>query len=120
MGRTELAALRLREVRAPIAGRVIEQQAALGGAVGPETRLFTVADLGTVWVEMAVPTGDLPYVKEVQPVAVSGAEGERGEGKIAFVSPVIDPETRAARAVARLAAIFRLGAVGESGIRLNR
>ena len=46
-GRTELATLRLREVRAPIAGRVIEQQAALGAAVGPETKLFTVADLGT-------------------------------------------------------------------------
>jgi cobalt-zinc-cadmium efflux system membrane fusion protein len=102
-GRTELATLRLREVRAPIAGRVIEQQATLGAAVGPDAKLFTVADLGTVWVEMAVPPGDLPYVKEGQTVAVSGAGGEQGEGKIVFVSPVIDAETRAARAVARLA-----------------
>ena len=52
---------------------------------------------------MAVPSSDLPYVKEGQTVTVSGAGGERGEGKIVFVSPVIDPETRAARAVARLA-----------------
>jgi membrane fusion protein, heavy metal efflux system len=102
-GRIELATLRLREVRAPIAGRVIEQQAALGAAVGPETKLFTIADLGAVWVEMAVPSSDLPYVKEGQTVAVSGAGGEQGDGKIVFVSPVIDPETRAARAVARLA-----------------
>ena len=102
-GRTELATLRLREVRAPIAGRVIEQQATLGAAVGPDTKLFTVADLGTVWVEMAVPSSDLPYVKEGLTVTVSGAGGERGEGQIVSISPVIDPETRAARAVARLA-----------------
>ncbi|MGE3279993.1 MAG: efflux RND transporter periplasmic adaptor subunit [Alphaproteobacteria bacterium] len=102
-GRTELASLRLREVRAPMAGRIIEQQAVLGAPVGPDTKLFTVADLATVWVEMAVPTGDLPSVKEGQTIAVTGAGGERAEAKIIFVSPVIDPETRSARAVARLA-----------------
>ena len=102
-GRTDLAALRVRGVRAPIAGRVIEQQAALGAAVGPDTKLFTLADLGTVSAEMAVPTGDMPYVKEGQTVSITGAGGERGEGRIVFVSPVIDRDTRTARAVARLA-----------------
>jgi cobalt-zinc-cadmium efflux system membrane fusion protein len=94
--------LRLREVRAPIKGRVIDQQPVFGAAVGPETKLFTVADLGAVWVEMALPTADLPYVKEGQTVTVSGAGGEKADAQIVFVSPVIDPETRAARAVARL------------------
>ena len=102
-GRAELAALRRREVRAPINGRIIEQQAVLGAPVGPDTKLFTVADLATVWVEMVMPTGDLPSIKEGQTVSITGAGGERGEAKIIFISPVIDPETRSARAVARLA-----------------
>lgn len=100
-GRVELSSLRLREVRAPIKGRVIERKAEIGAPVGPESDLFVVADLASVWVEIAVPTAALPFVKEGQVVTVTGA-GETGEGKIIFLSPVIDPENRAARAVARL------------------
>ena len=91
-------------MRAPIEGRVIEHTGGrLAPPVGPETELFTVADLATVWVEMAVPTSDLPFVKEGQTVTVTGRAASAAKAKIVFVSPVIDPETRAARAVARLA-----------------
>jgi cobalt-zinc-cadmium efflux system membrane fusion protein len=101
-GRVELSSLRLREVRAPIKGRVIERKAELGAPVGPDSDLFVVADLASVWVEIAVPTANLPFVKEGQTVTVTGADGVAAEGKIIFLSPVIDPENRSARAVARL------------------
>ena len=101
-GRAELHSLRVREVRTPIKGRVIERKAERGAPVGPDTDLFVVADLASVWIEIAVPTADLPFVKEGQTVTVAGAGHEAAEGKIVFLSPVIDPETRAARAVARL------------------
>ncbi|WP_431014893.1 efflux RND transporter periplasmic adaptor subunit [Bradyrhizobium pachyrhizi] len=98
--------LRLQNVRAPISGRVVERKVELGTAVGRdnlETELFVIIDLSRVWVEMTVNSSDLPAVREGQSVAVSirGANG-KGTGKIIFVSPLLDKETRAARVVAVL------------------
>lgn len=94
--------LRIHEVRSPLTGRIIERQASLGASVAGDARLFIVADLSTVWVEMAVPMGDLTYLKEGQIVAIADPAGETAQGSIIFINPVIDPETRSARAVAQL------------------
>ncbi|MCS3445789.1 MULTISPECIES: efflux RND transporter periplasmic adaptor subunit [Bradyrhizobium] len=98
--------LRLQNVRSPISGRVVERKVELGTAVGRdnlETELFVIVDLSRVWVEMAVNSSDLPMVREGQSVSVTsrGSSGT-GTGKIIFVSPLLDKETRAARAVAVL------------------
>ncbi|MGE0372897.1 MAG: efflux RND transporter periplasmic adaptor subunit [Gammaproteobacteria bacterium] len=95
------AALRRLELRAPIAGRIIARAAVQGAAVATDAELFSVANLTTIWVEMTIPTRDLPMAREGQKVTIR--EGEtKGEGKIVFLSPVLDPETRAARAVAEI------------------
>lgn len=100
--RQPIEALRRQEVRAPIAGRITARPKSLGDAVSAEAEVYTLADLSTVWVELAVPPGDLAFVKEGMAVRVRG-EGEAvGEGKIVFLSPVLDPETRSARAVVEL------------------
>jgi len=100
------ASLRRQEVRSPMAGRVVERKVDLGMAVGRdnlETELFMIADLGRVWVELAVSPTDLPLIKEEQPASVA-ARGipEHAEGKIVFISPVLDKETRSARVVAEI------------------
>lgn len=100
--RQPVAALRRLEVRAPIAGQVTARAAVLGAAVGGDAELFTVADLSTLWVEMAIPPRDLPMAKQGQSVTVSGEGDAKGEGRIVFLSPLLDPETRSARAVAEL------------------
>ena len=41
-------------IRAPFAGTVIERSAALGEAVDSEA-IFTIADLSTMWIELAIP-----------------------------------------------------------------
>lgn len=97
-----VAALRRLELRAPITGRVIVRAAVLGAAVAPDAELFSVADLSTIWVEMTIPPRDLPLAREGQTVSVAGEGDARGEGKIVFLSPMLDPETRAARAVAEI------------------
>ena len=51
---------------------------------------------------MAVPTGDLAFVKEGMAVRVRGEGEAEGEGRVVFLSPVLDPETRSARAVVEL------------------
>ena len=97
--RQPIEALRRQEVHAPIAGRITGRPKMLGDAVSAEAEVYTLADLSTVWVEMAVPPGDLSFVRESMPARIRGEGGVRGEGRIVFLSPVLDPETRSARAV---------------------
>jgi cobalt-zinc-cadmium efflux system membrane fusion protein len=99
--------LRRQTVRSPIVGRVVERKVDLGTAVGRdnlETELFTIVDLDRVWVELAISPADLPAIKEGQPVSISTrAVTEKAEGKIVFISPPLDKETRSARVVAEIA-----------------
>jgi membrane fusion protein, heavy metal efflux system len=97
--RQPVEALRRREVRAPIAGRITARPKMLGDAVSAEAEVYTLADLSTVWVEVAVPPADLAFVKEGMAVRIRGEGEARGEGRVVFLSPVLDPETRSARAV---------------------
>ena len=100
------ALLRSQNVRAPMSGRLAERKVELGTAVGRdnlETELFVIVDLSRVWVELLVSSTDLPLVREGQSVRVA-ARGlsETATGKIVFVSPLLDKETRTARVVAAL------------------
>jgi membrane fusion protein, heavy metal efflux system len=100
------AFMRRQEVRAPVAGRVVERKVDLGAAVGRdnlETELFVVADLDLVWVDLAISPADLPLIKEGQAVSIT----TRGvaasvEGKIVFIGPMLDKDSRSARAVVEI------------------
>lgn len=101
------ALLRRQEVRSPMTGRVVERKVDLGTAVGRdnlETELFVIVDLDRVWVELAISPVDLPFIREGQPVAVTfrGAK-ESADGKIVFISPLLDKDSRSARVVAEIA-----------------
>lgn len=93
--------LRFHELRSPLPGRVIAREITLGEYVDTTHSAYTVADLSVVWVETAIAPGDLPFVKEGQTANVMGSGGKT-EGKLIFVSPAIDPETRAAKAIIEL------------------
>jgi len=89
-------------VMAPMAGSVIE----LGVAPGeywndPTAAMMTVADLKTVWVSASVPEKDTALVAKDQPVAVVFAAypAELFNGKVLFVSDVVDPTTRRTKVV---------------------
>jgi cobalt-zinc-cadmium efflux system membrane fusion protein len=98
--------LRSQNVRAPISGRLADRKVEVGTAVGRdnlETELFVIVDLSRVWVELSVSSNDLPLVREGQSVRVSTRSlPEAGSGKVVFVSPLLDRETRTARVVAAL------------------
>lgn len=100
------ASLRSQNVRAPISGRVAERKVELGTAVGRdnlETELFLIVDLSRVWIELSVSSPDLPMVREGQSVAVTlRGLPEATKGKIVFVSPLLDKDTRTARVVAAI------------------
>lgn len=119
-----VSTLREYEIRSLISGRVIERKVDVGTLVGRQgdpSDLYTVADLSVVWVELAVPTVDLETIEEGQRVMIAsgGESGKRGEGRIIFISPLIDPNTRSARVVAELnneAMLWRPGAVVTTNI----
>lgn len=97
--------LREYPVRSPIAGRVIERKVDVGAAVGANndpSELYTIADLSSLWVELSVPTADLDLVREGQPVAFSAPGGRAARGRIIFIGPVVNQDTRAARVLATL------------------
>jgi cobalt-zinc-cadmium efflux system membrane fusion protein len=116
---TDVSTLRQYEIRSLISGRVIERKVDVGTLVGRQgdpSDLYTVADLSVVWVELAVPTADLEMIEEGQTAVIaSGTEsGKRGDGRIIFVSPLVDPNTRSARIIAELdnkSMMWRPGAV---------
>jgi membrane fusion protein, heavy metal efflux system len=114
-----VSSLRKYEIRSLIAGRVIERKVDVGSLVGSQgdpSELYTIADLSEVWAELAVPIADLDVIKEGQAVMIASQKdsGKRGDGRIIFISPLVDPNTRSARVTATLdnrTLIWRPGAV---------
>jgi cobalt-zinc-cadmium efflux system membrane fusion protein len=86
-------------LRAPFDGKVIEKHLTLGEKHSDDAGVFTVADLSSVWVDLAVYQKDLAFVTEGMSVTVSAGAGmPRAHGTIAYVSPVVDEKTRTATA----------------------
>ncbi len=80
--------LRTYEIVAPISGVVTARNANPGEYSGDKP-LFTVTDLSTVWVELALFPRDLPKVHLGQAVTIKSADaGLMGVGKVAYVAPL--------------------------------
>ncbi|PTM50315.1 cobalt-zinc-cadmium efflux system membrane fusion protein [Phreatobacter oligotrophus] len=100
--------LRQYPVLALAGGRVVERRVDVGASVGQQndpTEIYTIADLSTVWIELAVSLPDLPQLRSgqrVAAIATMGSAAGQQEGKIAFVSPLLDQNTRQARVVAEI------------------
>lgn len=80
----------------PTAGVVLEREATEGMVVERGERLFTVADLGRVWVQLEVHERDLALVRPGVPVRITAAArpGEHLEGRVALVEPAVDEARR--------------------------
>lgn len=59
----EGAAVSRFELKAPFAGTVVEKHAVRSERVGPQTQMFQVADLSTVWVQADAYEADLPLLR---------------------------------------------------------
>jgi cobalt-zinc-cadmium efflux system membrane fusion protein len=83
-------------VTSPIAGTVIERTAAVDAPVGPDSVLFTIADLSSLWLTVRVPETSAAAIRRGQPVtvAVGGLADRPVLGRIDYIAPVVTPETR--------------------------
>lgn len=81
---------------APIGGVVIHKMAQEGMYVQTGTRIYTIADLSQVWVQMDAYESDLQWLRLGQKVELT-TEAHPGEyfiGTIAFINPVLNDKTR--------------------------
>jgi cobalt-zinc-cadmium efflux system membrane fusion protein len=95
--------LRQYPIRSPIAGRIIERKVDVGAAVGSNndpSELYTVADLSSLWIDLSVPTAELEKVREGQGVTIFAPGGREARGRIVFIGPVLNQDTRSARVLA--------------------
>lgn len=87
-------------VRSSVAGRVTERTAVPGRVVAADDELFTVADLGSLWLFLQVFEKDLPAVTEGAAVTLTceSHPEETFRGTIDFVGQVLDQHSRTVRA----------------------
>jgi cobalt-zinc-cadmium efflux system membrane fusion protein len=84
---------------ASVPGTVLERKATVGQVVQPAETVFVVADLSSVWIVADVPeqsAGHLKSGKEVR-AEVLAFPGKIIGGKLSYVSPIVNPETRTVR-----------------------
>lgn len=80
----------------PKSGTVLKREITIGQVVQPADPAFTIADLSSVWIVANVPeedAGQLQKEMEVQ-VRIPALHQQRMSGRLAFVSPIVDPSTR--------------------------
>lgn len=87
-------------LRAPFDGVITKYDVALGEVVEPERELFTVADLSSVWVLANVYEKDITKVRAGTDavVRVEAYPDRTFPGRVTYVSDLIDPQTRSAKA----------------------
>lgn len=86
-------------LRAPVSGFVVEKRVLEGQKIMAGDALYRIADLRTVWVEGAVFEQDLPAVRVGQHAVaeLEALPGKTLSGRITYVYPTLDAETRTAR-----------------------
>jgi Cu(I)/Ag(I) efflux system membrane fusion protein len=83
-------------ILSPIGGVVIRKNVVEGDYVAEGQAMFEVADLTHVWVKAQVYENQFSLVRVGQEVeaTVEAYPGEVFSGKVAFIDPVLNPETR--------------------------
>jgi len=81
---------------APASGFVTEKAVLAGQKIGPGDPLMVVADLSVVWGDADIYESDLPYVEVGMPMGVTLPywPDKAFQGKVSFLSPSLDPQTR--------------------------
>jgi Cu(I)/Ag(I) efflux system membrane fusion protein/cobalt-zinc-cadmium efflux system membrane fusion protein len=87
------------EIDSPASGLIIERNALPTMYVQPGTKLYSIADLSTVWVYAQLFQNDIGRVKvgDSALITVDSYPGRTFPGRVSFISPQLDQTTRTAR-----------------------
>lgn len=92
-------------IYSPVSGTVTQKIAQLGQFVAQGQPLFQVADLSRVWVEAPIHEDQLEGIRVGHGADLTAAAfpGRTFHGRISFLSPVVEPQTRTVQARIELA-----------------
>jgi Cu(I)/Ag(I) efflux system membrane fusion protein len=87
-------------IEAPASGSIVEKRVLAGQRVMAGDPLYRIVDLSEVWLEGEIFEQDLPAVHLRQEVIVDfpALPGIERRGRVSYIAPSLDPETRTARA----------------------
>jgi multidrug efflux pump subunit AcrA (membrane-fusion protein) len=87
------------EIDSPASGFIVERNALPNMYVQPGTKLYSIADLSTVWVYAQVFQNDIGRVKtgDSAIITVDSYAGRTFPGRVSFLSPQLDQTTRTAK-----------------------
>jgi len=86
-------------IYAPMGGIVVERNGLEGMYVNTGTRIFTIADLNRVWLQLDAYESDVPWIRYGQEVEFQTQTypGDTFKGKIAFIDPILNDKTRSVK-----------------------
>lgn len=86
-------------LKAPMGGTVITRHSEEGEYVNQGEHIVTIADLSLIWSELEAYESDLVWIQEGQPVTftTNALPGRIFSGKVAYVDPILNPQTRTTR-----------------------
>lgn len=92
-------------LRAPVTGTVTERLVNAGAGIEAGKPLFTIANLATVWVIANVPEAQVGRLRVGTAARISSAAlgGEARSGRITYIDPQLNEETRTAKVRIELA-----------------
>lgn len=93
--------LRLFPIRSPLTGVVLARHMTQGEYIESNAKIFEVANLSKVWVEMGIPPQDLSRIEVGQEVKIR-ENGQEQIGRLIYVSPIIHDASVATRAIAEI------------------
>lgn len=87
------------DIQSPISGTVTKKHVSTGDYIKEGSPLFEVINLSKVWVMFDAYESDLPWIKKGDQIAftLQSVPGKQYNGKVAFIDPFIDPQTRVAQ-----------------------
>jgi len=87
-------------IHSPSAGTVINIGVREGQFVTPQTELFTIADLSSVWVLVDIFEDELPWVRvgDNAEMSIAAAPGMTFEGQLTYIYPYAESQTRTVKA----------------------
>ncbi len=79
-----------------LSGIVISKRVNEGDYVTSGTVLYDISDLNNIWIIFDAYESDLPWLKKGDKITFStkSIPGKEYEGRITFIDPVVDPQTR--------------------------
>jgi RND family efflux transporter MFP subunit len=86
-------------LRAPVSGTVIERTVNAGAGIEVGKPLFTVADISTLWTIANAPEAQVGSLRVGTPAEIRAAAlgDEVISGRVAYIDPVLNADTRTAR-----------------------